>query len=325
MHRNVRVESYEKGLVDLDLENLSKYPDIANIENSIAKFDGVDRENILITSGIDGGLKTIFEMTTQKGSKAIYLTPTYAMYKVYADAYEVEMIPVQTKEETLNIELDEIMSKINETIDIVFIPNPHIPIENTFHLENIEKIIKKAEKLEVLVVIDEAYYMFGSETATPLINKYNNIIVARTFSKGFGLPAIRLGYLIANKNLISYLGSRRFAHETNSLSAEIGSWAIENIDKFETYNLEVVKAREWLKVEFEKLGVKTHGEKTNTVLLNLETEERAKKFGELLKNEDFVVKTNNPEPFKKYILVTVGKLETMKLFFASAKNSLEKL
>ena len=287
----------------------------------LSKTNGVSEDNILITSGIDGGIKTIFEMCTTKSSSILCITPTYAMYQVYADAYDINIINICSRSD-LTINVDEIIGAMDHSIDVVFIPNPHIPIEYVFSKIEIKRILDCAKQYEILVVVDEAYYMFGAPTMVDLICEYKNLLVARTFSKGFGLAAIRLGYLAGNPEIISYLSTRRFAHETNMLTCQIAVFALDNITLFQSYANDVVSSRDWVKNELNKLGFESHGSKSNTILLDLETHAKAMKVSKMLSKSGYLVKSNIPEPFNSYILFTVGTKKTMMKFLPVLMKSL---
>jgi len=324
MHRNVRFDLYGKKFDKklkkyLSFKNLSKYPQVEKLYTKLAKFNNLEENNFLVTAGIDAGLKTIFEMCSQKNSKVICLTPTYAMYQVYADAFEVEMVKINSKRD-FSIDLKELLDSIDYDIDIVFLPNPHIPIENIFYKEEIEQVLEKAKKTDTLVVIDEAYYMFGSPTMINLIDKYDNLVVARTFSKGFGLPAIRVGYLVANKDLISYLSSKRFAHELNSLAIDIAIFAIDNFKYFKKYANKIQENRDWLKNKLRNKGIYVFGDKSNTILIDCYDKDKVDFLAEKMKEKKFIVKNNMTTPAGSFISVTIGKKKVMKRFLTLFLN-----
>jgi len=322
MHRAARIDFYSKKIKKeiqkhLQLTHLNRYPKIEELYQKIAQFHNINENNILITSGIDGGIKTVFEMCTNKNSTVLCLTPTYAMYHVYSDVFETKLIEIQTEKETLKITPKTILNQINKNIDILFLPNPHQPIENVFTLKELEKILLKAKKNDVLVFVDEAYYMFDAPTALPLIPKYDNLIVARTFSKGFGLPGIRIGYLLSNDNLINYLSSKRFAHETSSISCQIAMWAIDNVTIFQEYTKTVCTTRKWLKKKLYKHGFKTHGQMSNTILIDLKSSYMVEQISKELKNANILVRSNIPKPFDNFIMVTIGSKNKTSLFLKS--------
>ncbi len=326
MHRNARIDNYSKEIEqklkdDLSLMKLNRYPDVDLLYDKLSELHSIPNDNFLITSGIDGGIKTVFEMCTEPNSNIICLTPTYGMYYVYSQAYETNMIEVKSKEHSLSVDLDELLEAIDDTIDVIFIPNPHVPVEHIFSLDDIGKIIQKARESDALVFMDEAYYMFGAPTAIDLVSTYDNLVVARTFSKGMGLPAIRLGYLISNPDFIKFLETKRFAHETNSLTIDIAIWAIEHMDIFEEYIDEVCSTRDWLISELHAKGYKTHGDKSNTILIDLGSKEKADFITDELKREDIWVRGYLPSPVETYILVTVGERTTVEKFYSKLLSS----
>lgn len=327
MHRNARVDYYPDEIAmrirdTIDFTHLNRYPNVEKLQNNVAKFLGLAPENILLTSGIDGGIKTVFEMCTKIGDKVVTLWPTYGMYDVYSRAFGIKTIDIKSRED-LSINIDEIIEKIDKDVSVVFLPNPHQPIENLFSCAQIEKVAQKALEFDVVLFVDEAYFMFGAQTAISLVEKYPNVVVARTFSKGFGLPAIRVGFLVSNPEFISYLETKRFAHETNYLSIEIASFAIENYALFESYINEVNTAREWIKASLAELGYKTHGAGSNSVIIDMITVCDKEAVANVLKDLGYLVRSNIPYPFDKYISVTVGSIDVMRGFLGAFKEFLQ--
>ena len=109
-------------------------------------------------------------------------------------------------------------------------PNPNQPIENTFSKKEIFKLAKRCKKINCFLVVDEAYYHFGSQTAVPLIKKFNNVIILRTFSKAFGVPSIRAGYTLSNKDNMKIISKARIAHELSSVSIAVAEYLLDNYD-----------------------------------------------------------------------------------------------
>ena len=83
-------------------------------------------------------------------------------------------------------------------------------------------------KNKMFLVVDEAYFHFGSKTAMPLVKKFKNVIVLRTFSKAFGVPSIRAGYTVSNKENMSIISKARIAHELSSVSIAIAEYLLDN-------------------------------------------------------------------------------------------------
>ena len=137
------------------------------------------------------------------------------MYQVYSDIFKTKLIKIgYNKDYKLNRkQLIDIINRKN--IKVLFIPNPNQPIEDIISKNEMTKLCKICNKKKILLVVDEAYYMFGAPTAASLIKKFNNIIILRTFSKSLGIPSVRFGFILANKKIISIMNSYRLSYESN--------------------------------------------------------------------------------------------------------------
>ena len=325
LHRNISpdiitMENLQSFLSDLDIDDLIKYPEIEPLVEQIGQLHEINKNCILITSGIDGGLKTVFEMCTADNDSVATYFPTYAMYKVYSEAYNVNLIDININGDDTK---KEIYNAINKNISILFLPNPNLPVEFGLSQNDISNICVEARKKEVLVVVDEAYAMFGLDTVIPLMSKHDNLIIARTFSKAIGFPGIRLGYLIANSNLIEYLESRRNAHETNALSIAAGRWAINNFSIVKSNIDKVIETREWFKQELIKNNISAIGMYSNTVILDFYNKDMADKFTEFMKDQGYIVKNNYPSMYHGFVSITIGTKDLMIRVMNSIKVFME--
>ena len=222
LDRNERVANWypeflANAFADKPAWTMSVYPDSRSLYSKLARFHGIDADNILLTSGIDGGIKTLFEVICNEGDTFGVIEPTYAMYKVYARIFNLNInLVTYTADRKFNWIAFE--HSIKEQPKLFFLPNPNQPIEDNFTLGQLRDMARVLNEIGCIFVIDEAYHMFGGISGVELINEFENVVVARTFSKGFGVPSIRLGYLISSTKNITRLATTRFAHESNTLS-----------------------------------------------------------------------------------------------------------
>ncbi len=324
LDRNEKVDAWGKEFLKKIFNDkpdyfLSVYPESTNLYKKIASFDSIDESKILITAGIDGGIKTIFEIATDPGDLVGVVSPTYAMYNVYSNLFQTELFEIKYNEDfSFN---DKLFEKfLNSNPSIFFLPNPNQPIESCFGITKLRELAKKLLEKNCLFVIDEAYHLFGSETAVELINEFENVIVARTFSKGFGVPSIRLGYLLASEDNMSVLSKTRFAHESNALSNSVAEYLLDNYQIVREYNDKVIHSRETLKIKLKDLGIKANGNKGNYLLLDLGTKESALKLAEYLKEEIIYVKGPWKKPWEHCLTITIGPIETMQKFIDSVER-----
>lgn len=305
MHRNTRIDNHTIDfLSELDNNLLHRYPVINDFISKYSKFLNVGENNILLTSGVDGAIRHIFETFLNKTSKIMLLEPTYAMYRVYSSAYNNNILSILPNKNTFYIDADKILRNIQK-VKCVFLPNPNAPIENTFDINILKNIAEKCDKYNKILFIDEAYYGFGSETFIPYVNDYKNVFIARSFSKWFGLPSIRLGCIISNKKNIEIIESRRLAYETNRLSINVANVALNNIPYFTHYAKEINTSRQILKKEMCNLNIKTHGNVSNNILINTKLN---------FENEKILIRKNIPFPAENWISLTLGSVHNINYF-----------
>jgi histidinol-phosphate aminotransferase len=292
---------------------LSVYPESTQLYQKLAKFHGVSEAELLLTSGIDGGLKTLYEVMTEPGDLVGVVAPTYAMYQVYPKLFQL-----QNEEIVYTADRKFDFARFEEFLEhrptMFFLPNPNQPIESCFNLKQLEDFAKKTLAKNCLFVIDEAYHMFGSESAVELIHKFENVVITRTFSKGFGVPSIRLGYMISNADNMNVLAKTRFAHESNALSNAVAEHLLDNFSMVDEYNRKVVTTREQLKTTLGEIGVRAIGESGNFLLLDLGNATRAKSYVSYLRERKIYVKGPWSAPWDCFATITLGPMEVMGRF-----------
>ena len=328
LNRNERVENFEKKILKKIFNStkdyeLGKYPDQSSIYKTLSRYIKQKEENLLITSGIDGGIKSTFEIFTDPNDKVGVLSPTYAMYDAYSKIFKTKLIKIPYN----NFKLDkkkfyEIIKKSN--IKILFLPNPNQPIEDNFSLKELKKIVRLCFNKKILLVIDEAYYMFGSETAANLCKKFKNLVVLRTFSKSFGLPSIRFGYIIAHKDIIEIFNTYRLSYESNFLTDTVVKYFIKNKNKVNNYIKKVKQGRDYFKKELKKLNIEVIGGKANFLLVKFKNNETLNKILTKFFLKKIYVKSNYQGDLKDCMLVTCGNVSTMKKVLKIIKSEILK-
>ena len=306
MYRNTRIDPHTFDFTsNLNSSLLHRYPVIDEFKEQYSSYLGVKPENILLTSGIDGAIRSVFELYGQNTTVAL-LEPTYAMYRVYASAYGAEVISILPNSESFLVNEDTVLSACKKA-KIVFIPNPNAPIENVFDRNALERMANLSDKEGFLLFIDEAYYGFGAPTGIELTKNHENVLVARSFSKWFGLPSIRLGCIVGNAKKLLEFETFRLAYETNSLSMSIAAEALKNVEYFQGYADEIEKSRQIIKKKMAHLGVKTHGHLSNNILIN-------SSMGSELEKSGILVRQSIPNPAEGWMSVTLGSTQAAEIF-----------
>ena len=129
----------------------------------------------------------------------------------------------------------------------------------------------------MFLVVDEAYHHFGSKSAVPLIKKFKNIIVLKTFSKAFGVPSIRTGFTVSDKKNMDILSKARIAHELSSVSIAVAEYLLKNYEIVQKNAKKIQISRDLLKKELKKIGLETRSQFGNYILIKFQKSIEAEK------------------------------------------------
>jgi histidinol-phosphate aminotransferase len=260
-----------KILREMELEAITTYPDCYNLYEKLARYDHLQIENLLITAGSDGAIRTVFESTINSGDRVMHTNPTFAMYYVYSKMFGANVFPVEY-EASINgpvLNVQRFIEKIKSFLPkLICLPNPDSPTGTVIDNGDLKKIISAAMEVNALVLIDEAYYPFYASSALPWINDFPNLIVARTFAKAWGAAGFRIGYLAANKNLASYLHKVKPMYEVNTLSLRFMEKMLDHEKDVEESVKRILDGKTYFIEEMSKLGFKTVATNANFIHVN---------------------------------------------------------
>lgn len=209
---------------------LSLYPEEIEFREKYAKLLGVASDEVTFTDGSVVAMNYVIRTFGEPGKNLLCVTPTFGMYKVYADMVGMNTAFVHYENDyTFNI--DKLIEKIDENTSIVSLVNPSMPIGNAYPQDEIQRVVEKAQKFNAMVCIDEAYTYFYQKNSLELIKKYDNIVILRTFSKMLSLPAIRIGAIVSNKNNIQYINNLKPHYTVNGVAIAFGKAIVDNFDR----------------------------------------------------------------------------------------------
>ncbi len=286
-----------------EVSRLKLYPDpqCKELCESIAKKHGVSKENIIPGNGSDEILSFLFLAYSFGNCGVAFPSISYGFYKVFAALYGIKTQPIDLCD---NFEIDyKDYLGLNKTI---IIANPNAPTGIYMPLWQIEEILKSNP--ENIVVIDEAYIDFGGESAITLLPKYKNLVVVRTFSKSRSLAGGRLGYAVADKGIINDLNTIRYSlnpYNINRLTLLAGKAAIESENYFTEMCNKIIKTREKLTIELNKIGFSILPSKANFVFA------KHKSYGgeflyKSLKDKGVLVRHFSDPKICDYLRITIG-------------------
>ena len=244
-----------KALCDMDSAILRKYPDpdATELVDAIAKYYGVKSNQVFVGVGSDDVLGMAFLTFFNSDKPILFPDITYSFYDVWADLFD---IPYET------IKLDDNFEIIPEDYfrkngGIVF-PNPNAPTAVEMSIDKVEKIIKNNQ--DSVVIVDEAYVDFGATSALKFIEKYDNVLVVRTFSKSRSAAGLRIGYAMGNEKLISAMLAVKFSYNSYTMNFPTiyaGVEAIKDDAYFKNLVEKIITTRENAKTKLKELGFKT--------------------------------------------------------------------
>ncbi|MEE9198786.1 MAG: histidinol-phosphate transaminase [Dehalococcoidia bacterium] len=175
-------------------------PDQRYLRAALAEYVGLGPEHIVVGNGSDEILDLVVRLLLEPGEKAINCVPTFGMYRFVTEVcggMEVEV----GRNQDYDLDIDAIEEAMDESTKIVFVASPNNPTGNAVSQEEIVRLLETG----LAVVVDEAYFEFCGQTVAPLISRYDNLMVVRTFSKWAGLAGIRIGYGIFSPEVAAYI------------------------------------------------------------------------------------------------------------------------
>ena len=308
----------DKILRDFDVNKLRLYPDptCQVLVDAIAKRYGKSPKQVFVGVGSDDVLAMCYLTFFNSENPILFPDITYSFYDVWADEFRVpyEQIPL---DENLHIVPDD-YKHVNG--GIIF-PNPNAPTGVLMPLAQIEEIVQANP--DVIVIVDEAYIDFGGESAIPLTEKYDNLLVVQTFSKSRSMAGSRIGFAIGNEKLIQYLNDVKYSFNSYTmdvLTLALGKEAIEDEDYFQMNCHSIMLTREWAKDCMRDMGFLFEDSMANFLFVT-HPKYAAQEIFEYLKSKGIYVRYfSKPERISNYLRITIGTREDMKALFEAIQQ-----
>lgn len=306
------------------LSTLNRYPDGNSfyLKRKLATKLKVKTENLIIGNGSDELIVLAIRAFVNKGDEVIIARPTFLVYEIASLAVGAKIVFVPLK--NFKYDLAAMKKKITSKTKIVFIANPDNPTGSYVNKKEVEAFLKGLPK-SVIVYFDEAYAEVVAEKDYPNTLKYlnsKNVIIARSFSKAYGLAGLRVGVSVSRPEFIDYMNRVREPFNVNSL-AQIGAAAAldDKIFLQRTKNL-LKEGKIYLYKNFKRLGLKYIPSATNFILLDLKKNSSVI-FKKLLKL-GVIVRDMNAWKLNTFIRVTIGTKAENKKFIEALEKVLEK-
>ncbi|QOJ27987.1 MAG: histidinol-phosphate transaminase [Ignavibacteriales bacterium] len=233
-----------RSILEKNYPGISRYPDPhhRNLREKLAAYHGISPAQILAGNGSDELLDLCIRVFCAPGKEsALIIEPTYGMYKTLCEINDIRVI-ICVPEEIYEPDMKQAAEAIEKNTKIAFICNPNNPTGGLISPGFIEGLLKRPG---MMVVCDEAYIDFAPKgSALPLLAKYNNLIILRTFSKAWGLAGIRCGYIIAHPEVIHYLEAVKYPYNVNRITLSLAERALDNLNMKEELITSLISERE---------------------------------------------------------------------------------
>jgi histidinol-phosphate aminotransferase len=244
-------------------ETLNKYPERDPGERAMAEYLGIKPAQTLLTNGVDEAIHLLAETYLEREDEALIAVPTFSMYEIYALATQAKVITVQAGED-FHFPTEALLAAATSKTKLICIANPNNPTGAAVPRGDIERILKTAPGAAVL--IDEAYFDFYGETMLDALGKFENLFVARTFSKAFGLAGFRMGVLAGTESQMKLVRRVSSPYNVNGVALECLPEALADGEFVTMYVAQVKRGRARLEAFYKERGIRYWPSDANFVL-----------------------------------------------------------
>ena len=298
----------EEMLKDLaqELKDINLYPsggEYTELRQFLAKYVGVKIENILPANGSDEVIEIVSR--AYKG-EALIPIPTFSQYEASADRGRLSKVLVNCLNNgvySLNYSAQQL-----DKASLVWICNPNNPTGTRIPRENIINILQGAKGM---VIVDECNYEYLGETVVDLIDKYENLIISRSFSKNFGLAGLRLGFAVSNPQNIKKLAFFGQEFRINRMAEKAAEKILKYLDYYQEAWEKIKKARDKFVRQINELGFFAYDSQANFVLVEFKNKKETERVWKYLKEKDIYTLAGWENEFSglgdQFIRFTIGE------------------
>jgi len=294
---------------------LSVYPEYGEAKRELGAFFGVSPEEFVFTNGTDEAIQVVVNTYVDDGDEVLLLKPSYAMYRFYAEVAGASIREIEYRQPDLAFPLEELLDAITPATRAVLIANPNNPTGSATAIDGIARILDRAQNAAVL--LDEAYFEFYGVTALPLLARFPNLFVSRTFSKVYGLAGMRCGCLFSDAGNVAYLHKAQSPYSVNAVAVMAARAAIQDPGYIKAYVAEALEARAMMREGLERLGIGCYPSEGNFLLMRIGP--RAKEICGVLRERGILVRDRSYE-IAGTVRVTAGTREQAARFLAAMRE-----
>ncbi len=308
-------------LAQISFGALTRYPEREPVEAIVAAHLGLRAKQVALTNGVDEAIHVLFETFLDSGDELLLPVPTYTMYEVYASATDARVVTVQAADD-LQFPFDRLIAAITPRTKVIAVANPNSPSGSVATRQQLLSLAARAP--QAVLLVDEAYFHFYGKTVMDLVGTVPNLVVARTFSKAYGLAGLRLGLLAGPADLMRWIRRVLSPYSVNSLALACLPPALEDTAYLDWYVGEVLAARSEFETALDKVGVRRWPSQTNFVLVEIGPQHT--EFVRLMRDAGVLVRDRSSDPgCDGRVRITIGTRAQMKQAVMALNNAVASL
>ena len=282
------------------------YPDDGQekLRQSVAGYAGVDMKRIVCGNGSNQLIDLLIRLLINPGDEIINCTPTFGIYSFSAKLCNASLVEIP-RDDNFNIDIAKVKAAITKKTKLIFVTNPNNPTGNLTSQKDIIELLETGAP----VVVDEAYYEFSRQTVMPLIDKYENLIVLRTFSKWAGLAGLRVGYGVFPPAIADFILRIKIPYNVNVAAQVAIAESLKDIDYLMASVQRLIDERDRLYTQLQKIRWLTvYSSQSNFIFCRLKNVD-AKGLHKQLQMKGILVRYFDQPRIKDCIRFSVGKPE----------------
>ncbi|MDR0852246.1 MAG: histidinol-phosphate aminotransferase family protein [Clostridiales Family XIII bacterium] len=309
-------EAFVRNVLDgFSSGNLARYPEKVALTIELSDYLGVDPKSILFGNGSDDLIKSVYEVFGAPGTNVVSVYPTFEMYAVFAKMYDMEHKMLHYDSSTWSVRADDLIDLIDDRTAIVSVLNPNNPIGTVFTEDEVRRIIRRADEIGAVVVIDEAYHYFFDKTFLNLVAEYENVILLRTFSKLCSIAGLRIGFAVAAPEVAAYMGKVKTSYDVNNIAIEFARAIIRDKALIEALTSRERAGRAYIVQKLEASGHDYFAQNGNYVFIKCPEGVSPAEVSERMKEKGILIKTYSHPIFEGYFRITTGSKAVMEKFW----------
>jgi histidinol-phosphate aminotransferase len=308
-------------LRSLDTELLARYPEREPVEKEVANFFRLDPAQVLLTNGVDEAIHLLSSTYLDPGDEALIVTPTFAMYAIFAQAEGARVIEVRAGDNFTFPEKD-LLAQLSPRTRLIAVANPNNPTGAAVAGDVLIQIAQAAPHAAALV--DEAYFEFHGETLINKSRQIENLFVARTFSKAYGLAGLRIGVLAGEARQMAMVRLVASPYNVNAAALAVLPEALQDQEYVGRYVAQVLSNRERLQRELGNLGLHYWPSHANFVLVRIGPAHA--EFVQALRDHGILVRDRHTDPgCEGCVRLTVGSDGHTEILLTALRDVVEQL